>query len=327
MTLLSTHDALLLDLDGTVWEGGQPLPGVVDLLNSCSTRAVFVTNNASRSPHEVAALLQAVDIPACPEAILTSAQAAIALAQQHVPAGSRVLVVGADSFRDLAREAGFEVVQSADALPAAVLQGMSKDVGWPQLTEAALAIRQGAQFIASNLDTSLPTERGLAIGNGALVAAVSTSTGVEPISAGKPGPEMFLQAAKMIGASKPLAVGDRLDTDILGANSAAMDTFHVLTGVSGPMELVEAPQQMRPDFIGTSLADLSLKRSEARPGAQGGFTARVDGMDVLLENGDEDATSIQALRTVLEVVWALPQPPRYIQPRSSQAEQAVKGWW
>ncbi|MCQ9330788.1 HAD-IIA family hydrolase [Corynebacterium phoceense] len=327
MSLLTTHDALLLDLDGTVWEGGVALPGVADVLNACGVKAIYVTNNASRAPEEVASMLRAIDIPADPEHVLTSAQAAVSLASQHIKAGSKVLVVGADSYKKLARDAGFEVVSSADDKPVAVLEGMSKDLGWRELSEAALAIRAGAQFFASNLDTSLPTERGLAVGNGALVAAITTSTGVEPLSAGKPGPEMFIQAAKMMGSSKPLAVGDRLDTDILGGNTAAMDTFHVLTGVSGPMALIEAPEKHRPDYIGATLADLGLKRAEARPGAQGGFTARVDGYDVLLEHGDEGATPTQALRTVLEVVWALPKPPRYIQPRSEAAERAVKAWW
>ncbi|WP_293771831.1 HAD-IIA family hydrolase [uncultured Corynebacterium sp.] len=327
MSLLSTHDSLLLDLDGTVWEGGRPINGAVDTINACGIPAVFVTNNASRAPEEVAQMLRDIDIKTDVDHVLTSAQAAISLAAQQFKAGTKVLVVGAESFRDLARGAGFDVVSSADDAPEVVLQGLSKELGWKELSEAALAIRGGAAYYVSNMDTSLPTERGLAVGNGALVQAVVTSTGVEPTSAGKPGPEMFIQAAKMVGSAKPLAVGDRLDTDILGGNGAAMDTFHVLTGVSGPLALIEAGEQERPDFIGQSLCDLSLKRVEAAPGAQGGFTARVDGPDVLLERGDAGATSIQALRTVLEVVWALPSPPRYIQPRSDAAEEAVQGWW
>ncbi len=327
MSLLKSHDGLLLDLDGTVWESGTALPGAVDTINSCGLPAMYVTNNASRAPEEVAGMLQAIGLNATAGDVVTSAQGAITLAAAKLPAGAKVLVVGADSFRDLARAAGFSVVASADDKPAAVLQGLSHDVSWRELNEAALAIRAGAAFFASNMDTSLPTERGLGVGNGSLVAAVSTATGVEPESAGKPGPAMFLQAAKTIGSTQPLAVGDRLDTDILGGNNAAMDTFHVLTGVSGPMALIEAPVDQRPDFIGQTLCDLSLSRAEAGVGAQGGFTARVDGLDVLLERGSDDATPLQALRTVLEVVWALPQPPRYIQPRSDAAERAVSAWW
>lgn len=327
MSLLSTHDALLLDLDGTVWNGGVPVQGAVDTINTCGMKCIYVTNNASRSPEEVAHKLRAIGLEAEGEDVLTSAQAAIQLAKQQLRPGAKVLIVGADTFRELARVAGFDVVMSADDKPAAVLQGFDATVGWADLTEAALAIRNGALYFASNLDTSLPMERGLAVGNGSLVAAVSSATGVKPESAGKPEPEMFIQAAHRVGSAKPLAVGDRLDTDILGGNNAAMDTFHVLTGVSGPLALIEAPEPQRPNFLGQTLCDLSLTRAEAAPGAQGGFTARVDGLDVLLENGDEGATSMQALRTVLEVVWALPEPPRYIQPRGKVAEKAVESWW
>ena len=172
------------------------------------------------------------------------------MAREDLSAGAKVLIIGADSFRALAREAGFEVVDSADDKPAAVLQGMDKSVGWTQLSEGAIAINNGAKYYASNLDTQLPTERGLAVGNGSLVAAITSTTGVEPKSAGKPEPAMFTQAAKLVGATKPLAVGDRLDTDIAGGNTAAMDTFHVLTGVSRELELIEAPVDLRPNFIG-----------------------------------------------------------------------------
>lgn len=327
MSLLTTHDALLLDLDGTVWEGGRALPGAVDFINSCGLPCLYVTNNASRSAESVSQMLQAIGLRTSATDVLTSAQAAVTLAHSQLKKGAKVLVVGSDSFRELAAEAGFVVVESADDKPDAVLQGFDPSVGWPQLTEAALSLRAGAEYFVSNRDTSLPMERGLGIGNGALVQAVVTSTGVEPESAGKPGPEMFLQAAERVGAHKALAVGDRLDTDILGGNNAAMDTFHVLTGVSGPLALIDAPKDQRPNYIGEHLCDMGLKASELAPGAQGGFTARFDGHDVLLENGDPGATSIQALRTVLEVLWSLPEPARYVQPRSEAAEKAVAGWW
>ena len=199
-------------------------------------------------------------------------------------------------------------------------------MGWEQLTEGALAIRQGAVYIASNLDTSLPTERGLAVGNGSLVAAVQTATEVAPASAGKPEPAMFVQAAHRLGSTKPLVVGDRLDTDIAGGNAAAMTTFHVLTGVSHEIALLEADVDHRPSFIGESLADMARNANELRPGPQGGFTARVDGLDLLIDNGDADATSIQALRTALEVSWSMSKPPRYIQPVSEKAKEVIQGW-
>lgn len=326
MNILKAHDSLLLDLDGTVWEGGQPLQCVVDVINSCGVPAVYVTNNASRSPQAVSEMLREIGLDADAEHVVTSAQAALVLMGAEIPAGSKVLIIGADSFRALARDAGYEVVNSADDKPAAVLQGMDKSVGWAQLSEAAYAINNGAKFYASNLDTSLPTERGFAVGNGALVGAVAAATGVEPISAGKPEPAMFAYAAKKVGSKKPLAVGDRLNTDIAGGNAAAMNTFHVLTGVSGELELIEAPVEQRPTFVGAGFHELSLPTAVAKPSAQGDFRARVDGYDIVLQGGNSKSTSIQALRTVLEVAWAMPEPPRYIQPRSEFAEKAVAAW-
>ena len=326
MSILKTHDALLLDLDGTVWEGGQALQCVVDVINSCGIPAVYVTNNASRSPQTVARMLGEIGLETDTKHVVTSAQAVLRIAKADLPTGAKVLIIGADSFRTLAREMGFEVVSSADDNPAAVIQGMHKSVGWAELSEGALAISRGAKFFASNLDTSLPTERGMAVGNGSLVGAITSTTGVEPVSAGKPEPAMFTQAAKLVNATKPLAVGDRLDTDIAGGNTAAMDTFHVLTGVSRELELIEAPAELRPDFIGAGFHELSLSEAQARPGAQGGFMARYDGYDIVLQGGSEKSTSIEALRTVLEVAWAGPKPPRYIQPRGEFAEKAVATW-
>ncbi|MDK4233611.1 HAD-IIA family hydrolase [Corynebacterium accolens] len=326
MSVLSKHDALLLDLDGTVWEGGRPLSNVVDVINTCGVPAVYVTNNASRSPEAVATMLTDIGLTADSGDIVTSAQAVLQLAAEEIPSGAKVLIIGADSFRNLAKDMGFSVVSSADDKPAAVLQGFDKSVGWEQLTEGALAIRAGAKYFASNLDTSLPIERGLGVGNGSLVAAVQKATGVEPVSAGKPEPAMFFLAAKKVGSKKPLAVGDRLDTDIVGGNTAAMNTFHVLTGVSGELELIEAPVEARPNFIGAGMHELSLPISQVRPGPQGDFTARCDGYDVLLQGGNESSTSVQALRTVLEVAWSMPAPPRYIQPRSEFAEKVVSKW-
>lgn len=326
-SLLESHDSLLLDLDGTVWEGDRPIGASVDIINACGLPCVYITNNASRSPGAVVDKLVGMGIQADAKHVLTSAQACLNLAGEELASGATVLVVGAESFKQLARQTGFTVVTSADENPQAVLQGFDPSIGWAELTEAALAIRNGAKFYASNLDTSLPMERGLAVGNGSLVAAVTTATGVQPASAGKPAAAMFTQAVQEIGSKAPLAVGDRLDTDIQGGNAAGCDTFHVLTGVSGPLALIEAEKDQRPTFIGESMGDINLPEAQLRPGAQGGFTARVDGEDIILSGGDPGATPVQALRTVLEVAWAMPHPPRYVRPASDAADQATGTWW
>lgn len=165
------------------------------------------------------------------------------------------------------------------------------------------------------------------VGNGSMVAAVTSATGVVPRSAGKPEPAMFTQAVAATGATRPLAVGDRLDTDIAGGVAAGVDTLHVLTGVSGPLALLEAPPEHRPTYIAEDLRGLSQEAAKLRPGAQGGFTARVDGSDIILSGGDEGATSVQALRTALQVAWHMDSPPELVRPNSDAADAATKQWW
>ncbi|MDH2454873.1 HAD-IIA family hydrolase [Corynebacterium bovis] len=316
--LLGRYDGLLVDLDGTVFEGGRPIPGAGEAL--AGHPVVYVTNNASRSPQQVADHLRSMGITAGPGDVLTSAQAACALAAD-VLAGDlgleassvHALVLGAESFRDLAAEAGFTVTTAAEAAdraeaasssdtaqgpgadadpsgdrprpaPHVVLHGHSPATGWRELSEAALAIRGGAVYIASNLDTTLPSERGFLVGNGSMVAAVTSATGVTPRSAGKPGPDMFHVAARRLGASRPLAVGDRLDTDIAGGIAAWMDTLCVLTGVSGHRDILTTPH--RPTFVAASLSGhcpgWRAARDDAATGPDtgavgGGVTVAVDG--------------------------------------------------
>src|SRR5699024_7062090 len=135
-------------------------------------------------------------------------------------------------------EAGLHVVDSADEAPDVVVQGTSQALTWSDLAEGVYAINAGAHYIATNLDSTMPTERGMALGNGALVAAVSHATGVEPkYSAGKPDPQIFTEAAIQHSISSPLVIGDRLDTDIQGGNAAGFDCAVVLTGVVGAKDL------------------------------------------------------------------------------------------
>lgn len=327
MSLLTDYDAMLLDLDGTVWEGGRAIPGAVDVINTADLPTVYVTNNAARAAEVVASRLQGIGLPASAADVLTSAQAAVELAVADVPAESAVLVLGTDSFRQLAEQAGFRVVESADDEPVAVLQGHNPETGWAQLSEAALAIRAGARYIASNLDSSLPSERGLLVGNGSMVAAVVSATGVTPLSAGKPGPAMFHSAAGKLDSKRPLVVGDRLDTDIEGGVTAGMDTFQVLTGVSGPKALLAAPLHQRPVFIGESMTDLYREGAELRVGPQGGFAARIDGAELVLSGGGPGATSIHALRTALAVTWGSGGEVTTIRGEGEAAEEAVAAWW
>ncbi len=160
-----------------------------------------------------------------------------------------------------------------------------------------------------------------------MVAAVVSATGVTPLSAGKPGPAMFHAAALRVHSSKPLAVGDRLDTDIAGGNAAGMDTFQVLTGVSGHFDLLKAIPAERPTFIAESLRDLTGEPDDLRPGAQGGFTAEMDGGVVVLGGGNDVSTDVHALRTALEIAWAEETPVTEVRAVSAAATKALELWW
>ena len=259
--LARAYDGALLDLDGTVFEGARLLPGVGSVLESARAagmRVAYVTNNASRGPSEVAAHLTAIGLPAQPTEVTTSGEAAALLLADAIPRGSAVLVVGGPALAESARRAGLEPVDSAAADPVAVLQGWHPDLTWRQLAEGAGALHAGAFWAATNLDLTLPTERGLAPGNGSFVRALTAATGRTPdVVAGKPGPLLLTQAAGSTPAmARPLVVGDRLDTDIAGAVAAGFDSLLVLTGVSGLDELLQAPPEQQPTYVAVDLAAL-----------------------------------------------------------------------
>ncbi|MCS4489416.1 HAD hydrolase-like protein [Corynebacterium sp. ES2794-CONJ1] len=300
---LDHYDSLLLDLDGTVWEGGRLLPYVENVINETTVPVMYITNNASRHPSTVASLLSKMGVPTGTEQILTSAQAAVEMAADHLQPGDSVYVLGTDSFKDLATTAGYIVVDSADDNPKAVLHGHNPQTGWAQLSEAALAIAQGAKYFASNLDSTLPMERGLMVGNGSMIQAVVHATGIAPTSAGKPEPAMFYSAAAKLSSKRPLGVGDRLNTDIAGGVAAGFDTLHVLTGVSKHFALLRAPQHERPTYIARDFSDVRQPLETLKPGAQGGFVAHWDGDHIVLSGGDSESRPDQALRTVLQLAW------------------------
>lgn len=257
--LADTSDAVLLDLDGVVWRGADVIENARESLATLAERnipAVYVTNNASRTPEDIAGQLVGMGIPADAEHIMTSSLAARSLLRRSVEPGARVLCVGGPGLRDAVTEAGYEVVRTADADPAAVMQGFGSDVGWPQLTEAAYAVGAGVPYFATNLDATLPTERGFAVGNGSLVAAVVNATGVSPTSSGKPHPGIFHEAAALVGATRPLMVGDRLDTDLAGARNADIPGVLVLTGVAQLPELLLASPADRPSYLVLDLGGL-----------------------------------------------------------------------
>jgi HAD superfamily hydrolase (TIGR01450 family) len=259
--LTEIHDLLLVDLDGVVYQGKQPIPGAADALaaaRSAGGRLIFVTNNAARPPAAVAAQLTGMGVTATAEEVMTSAVAAARVLAGRYPEGTPILVVGGAGVRDALESVGLRPVSEFDDAPRAVLQGFSPEVGWEALAEASVALRAGVPWIATNIDATLPSERGPLPGNGSLVAALATATGLQPEVIGKPQPALFDAALAAGRGSAPLVVGDRLDTDIAGANAAGLPSLLVLTGVSTARDLLAAASGSRPTYLGQDLAAIGV---------------------------------------------------------------------
>ena len=257
--LSEEYDAALLDLDGVVYRGTEAIAHAAAALASAASagmRLTFVTNNASRTPEQVVAVLRSVGVDAQPAEVATSAQAAARMLAERLPAGAPVLVIGAGGLRQAVIDAGLTPVDSAADEPVAVVQGFSDATSYPMLAEAALAVNAGALWVATNLDATIPTPRGMLPGNGALVAAVRHATGATPLAAGKPERPLHDEAVRRTGALRPLVVGDRLDTDIDGALAVGADSLLVLTGVTSLLELMRVAAGRRPSYVGTDLRAL-----------------------------------------------------------------------
>jgi HAD superfamily hydrolase (TIGR01450 family) len=239
-------------------------------------RPAFVTNNASRSPDAVAEHLNRLEIQAAPDDVVTSAQAVGRWLRRELPAGSAVLVVGTDDLAAEVRAAGMHVVSSADDEPAAVAQGLSQQTSWQDLAEAAVALRAGARWVAGNTDSTLPSTRGPLPGNGAFVAALALVTGRQPVVVGKPEPELHRASVERVGARRPLVVGDRLDTDVLGAVRGGADSLLVLTGVVTVVELLAAPVGSRPTYVARDLRGLLEPQPAVHVDLEGGTSRCFD---------------------------------------------------
>lgn len=306
-------DVVLADLDGVVYAGSGALPHAVESLNRAREgRALaYITNNASRTDASVAAHLSELGLPTTSRDVVTSPQAAMRLLAEKISPGSTVLVVGGDGLVVEAEKAGFVVTRSADDAPAAVVQGFAPDVGWAQLAEAAFALKTpeeegGIPWVATNTDWTIPQSRGLAPGNGTLVSAVHTAVGRLATVAGKPEVPIFEEAVSRFGARHPLFLGDRLDTDILGANRAGIASALVLTGVDRPKHVLAAPEGSRPTYILGDLRELHEPYPEVHV-KDGVATVRgarvaIDGPDIRIL-GESDRP-IDLVRAGAAAIWS-----------------------
>ena len=273
-------------------------------------RAAFVTNNASRLPVTVAAHLTALGIPACADDVVTSGQAAVREVSRRFPAsaGALVLVVGTEELCDLVRAGGFTPVRTAEVGVVAVLQGLAPSTSWSDLAEAALAIRAGALWVAGNRDSTFPSPRGPLPGNGALVAALELATGCSPVVVGKPAPALHRESVERVAAQRPLVIGDRLDTDILGAIAGAADSLLVLTGVTDLAQLLAAAPGSRPTFVAADLRGLMSPQGGVTVAVQ---VARCGGASVTWAPSGwlTHGSGVELLRALCVLAWTTTLPP------------------
>jgi len=314
-TPLDGVDLVLADLDGVVYTGESVIAHAVESLNAAAqTRRIgYLTNNASRTAASVAAHLASLGLAALEDDVVTSPQAAVRLLAGLVPVGSTVLVVGGEGLTTVVEAAGFVVTRSALDQPLAVIQGFAPDVGWKDLAEASFALNDdpARPWVATNTDWTIPLARGIAPGNGTLVGAVHNAVGRLPVVAGKPEVAIFEEAVRRFGGVKPLFIGDRLDTDILGANRAGMQSALVLTGIDRRKQALAANAKSRPTFILGDLRELAepypeaVRATDARTGdivvTVGRSSVRLAKTVVTVER--EGDRPIDLLRAATSLIW------------------------
>ncbi len=307
--LCELYDVLLLDLDGVIYIGPDAVPGAAHAMaqaRAAGMGARFVTNNASRPAPVVAQHLRDLGVECADDEAVTSAQAASGLLAQRFGPGARILVIGGEGLYWALAQDGLVGVGSMDEAPVAVVQGFGPDVGWRLLAEGARGVRSGLPWIATNTDLTVPTPYGPAPGNGTLVAAIQAATKITPQVAGKPQPALFLDAVRRSGASRPLVVGDRLDTDLEGARAAGIDGLAVLTGVSTAADLMAARRHERPHLIGQDLTALMHAHPAPEP-VDGGWrcgAGLVRAGDGRLRVGEAGSDPLDLVRAACAASWA-----------------------
>jgi HAD superfamily hydrolase (TIGR01457 family) len=254
--LAGRYDTFLLDLDGVLYRGPNPVPGAAQTLaelRSMGKRLAFVTNNSARTPQAVAERLRSVGVQAAADEVVTSAAVTAGLLVER---GLRsAFVIGEEGLIDALTERGIEIVPAGAPRAEAVVVGWDRTVDYEKLRIASVMLQEGAAFVASNPDASFPAPDGRAWpGAGALIAAIQTTTGLEPEIVGKPRPPIFHAALARAGGSAPLVIGDRLDTDIAGAIGVGWDSMLVLTGISAREDVVRSG--IVPTFIADDLTAL-----------------------------------------------------------------------
>lgn len=297
----------MFDLDGVVYIGGEAVPGAaqhLDRVRREGMRCAFITNNAARTPDTVSQHLTDLGIRADAADVVTSAQAAARVLRDRLGEQARVVVLGGEGLRSAVRAEGLEPVD-VDEDAEALVTGYGPDVRWSAVMRAAVRIRDGLWWVASNTDATIPTPFGVAPGHGVLVDTLRRFADVEPVVAGKPARPLLDETIRRVGGERPLMIGDRLDTDIEGARRAGIDSLLVLTGVTGLPELVAATAEERPTYLGLDLGALSETHwaPERADGAWhlSGWRARVESGRLVCEG---DGAVADWWRCVAMASWA-----------------------
>ncbi len=304
--LIDSYDAAFFDLDGVIYLGPLAVEGATGALAALQARGttvMFVTNNAARAAQVVIDQLNGLGFHADDHNVLTSAQVAVAHLARDLPAGAKVLVSGSDSLAALVGQAGLVPVTKASDEPVAVVQGYDPAMTWPRLDEAALAIQAGAKWYATNDDASRPTERGLVPGAGGAIAVIALTVGGEPTIFGKPFRPMLDEAIRRTAAARPIFVGDRIDTDIVGAANAGIDSLMVFTGAHGKSDLIATGPGERPTHIGANVGALL---EPVRTVEFAGTGARCRGQEAVVRDGAIVLTGVpEDLAGQLDALWAV----------------------
>lgn len=274
---------LLVDLDGVLYRGAEPVPGVAALLARRAARGddvVYVTNNSMWYRAEYVDRIAGMGAPATADRIVSSPRATALYLADHEPAIRHVLTVGASGLDRELEDAGFRVTRAGDAAesirgggiegtdggngwelagrPDAVVVGLDPKIDYVRLAVATDCIRAGARFIATNRDPVYPTERAVRPGAGSIVAAIEAASGVTPISIGKPAPYLLEEAARAAGrdARDAVMIGDGLGTDIAAAHALGARSVLMLTGVTTRAAVEAAPPDARPTAVAANAAEL-----------------------------------------------------------------------
>ncbi len=300
------YDAALFDLDGVIYVGQHAVPGVVPVINDLHEELgmtlTYVTNNASRSAQSVADHLTELGLHVEAHDVVTSAQAGAAVMATLVPQGSSIYVLGS---RDLMAEiegVGLKPSQDVDAHHDGVIEGYWPDMPWRMLAQGCHVLNSGVPWVATNMDLTIPTQWGMAPGNGSMVNIVATAVGRRPTAvAGKPEVPLMQQSIDRAQAVRPIVIGDRLDTDILGATNVGIDSLLVFSGVTTVRELLEAPEELRPTYISWDATGLAHSHPAVM---QHGSTFTVNDWSIVDGQLSGDSDILDAIRVVSVATWA-----------------------